>query len=103
MTNPPSGGLSSGGDGLLAGYSLGAAFDEMFDRSLNARTHYEPLLRRLQNLTPEEFRRRKTMTDLSMRQDGVRHRSFPILPSIASEPRFSSNAACRSSGFLYCR
>ncbi len=71
MTNPPSGGLSSGGDGLLAGYSLGAAFDEMFDRSLNARTHYEPLLRRLQNLTPEEFRRRKTMTDLSMRQDGV--------------------------------
>jgi len=56
---------------LLAEYSVGAAFDEMFNQDLRPRSHYDPLMRRLANLTPEEFRRRKTMTDLSMRQDGV--------------------------------
>jgi uncharacterized circularly permuted ATP-grasp superfamily protein len=57
--------------GLFAGYTLGEAFDEMFDTSLTPRSHYLPLFRRLQALTSEEFRRRKAMTDLSMLQDGV--------------------------------
>lgn len=56
---------------LLDGYPLGLAFDEMFERDRTVRPHYEPLHRILKSLTPEEFRRRKTMTDLSMLQDGV--------------------------------
>src|SRR5262249_52918186 len=51
--------------------SLASAYDEMFDRSLRPRPHYQVLYRRLQNLSAEEFRRRKAMTDLSMLQDGV--------------------------------
>jgi uncharacterized circularly permuted ATP-grasp superfamily protein len=58
-------------DDLFQGYSLGAAYDEMFDRDLRPRPHYQSLYRRLQGLSPDEFRRRKGMTDLSMLQDGV--------------------------------
>jgi uncharacterized circularly permuted ATP-grasp superfamily protein len=57
--------------GLFRGYALGGAYDEMFDRELRPRPHYEVLFRRLQGMSPEEFRRRKVMTDLSMLQDGV--------------------------------
>lgn len=57
--------------GLGGEYALSAAYDEMFDRDLQPRPHYRMLARLLQSLTPEEFRRRKTMTDLSMRRDGV--------------------------------
>jgi uncharacterized circularly permuted ATP-grasp superfamily protein len=56
---------------LFAGYALGAAFDEMFDRSLQPRPHYQMLHRLLLRYSAEEFRRRKAMTDLSMLQDGV--------------------------------
>jgi uncharacterized circularly permuted ATP-grasp superfamily protein len=56
---------------LLADYPLVDAFDEMLDRDLQPRPHYEQLYRRLLTMSAEEFRRRKTMTDLSMRQDGV--------------------------------
>jgi uncharacterized circularly permuted ATP-grasp superfamily protein len=65
LASPPA------GDGLFGHYALGQAYDEMFDRDLTPRRHYEPLFRRLATLEPEEFRGRKTMTDLSMRQDGV--------------------------------
>ncbi len=58
-------------DSLFQGYSLGAAYDEMFDRHLRPRPHYQALYRRLQALKPDEFRRRKAMTELSMLQDGV--------------------------------
>jgi uncharacterized circularly permuted ATP-grasp superfamily protein len=58
-------------NGLLHSYTLGAAFDEMFDDGLQPRLHYQALQRRLQGLSLDEFRRRKAMTDLSMRQDGV--------------------------------
>ncbi len=58
-------------NGLFRGYGLGDAYDEMFDRGLRPRPHYEVLFRRLQDMTPEEFRRRKATTDLSMLQDGV--------------------------------
>jgi uncharacterized circularly permuted ATP-grasp superfamily protein len=57
--------------GLFRGYSLGEAYDEMFDRDLSPRSHYAALFRRLHGMSPEEFRRRKAMTDLSMLQDGV--------------------------------
>jgi uncharacterized circularly permuted ATP-grasp superfamily protein len=76
MTNPAALTVSdlappSAGNGLFQGYTLGAAYDEMFDRSLRPRPHYQVLHRRLSGLTPDEFRRRKAMTDLSMLQDGV--------------------------------
>jgi len=58
-------------DGLFRGYRNGEAFDEMFDRPGQPRAHYETLYRRLSGLSPDEFRRRKAMTDLSMLQDGV--------------------------------
>jgi uncharacterized circularly permuted ATP-grasp superfamily protein len=58
-------------NGLFQSYTLGDAYDEMFDRSIRVRPHYEELYRELQRLSPDEFRRRKAMTDLSMLQDGV--------------------------------
>src|SRR6516165_2289222 len=58
-------------NGLFQGYSLGDAYDEMFDGELRPRPHYQVLYRRLRSLPPEEFRRRKAMTELSMLQDGV--------------------------------
>ena len=63
--------LSNNANGLFDGYALGGAFDEMFAGDLTPRPHYQTLFRRLQGITPEEFRRRKAMTDLSMLQDGV--------------------------------
>jgi uncharacterized circularly permuted ATP-grasp superfamily protein len=62
---------STAPSGLCADYAIGRAFDEMFTAELTARPHYEPLHRRLSSMSPDEFRRRKAMTDLSMRQDGV--------------------------------
>ena len=62
---------ASHGSGLLAAYELGSAFDEMIDRDLLPRAHYKALADRLQQTSVEEFGRRKAMTDLSMRQDGV--------------------------------
>ncbi len=56
---------------LTDNYELGAAFDEMLDREGRPRPHYEPLYRRLRAMSSEEFRRRKSMTDLTMRQEGV--------------------------------
>src|SRR5689334_148259 len=57
--------------GLFDGYALGVAYDEMFGSGLVPRPHYEALYGRLEALSPDEFRRRKGMTDLSMLQDGV--------------------------------
>jgi uncharacterized circularly permuted ATP-grasp superfamily protein len=62
------GGIS---DGPFFGYTSGPAYDEMFGPAGRPRPHYRQLYRRLSALTPEEFRRRKAMTDLSMLQDGV--------------------------------
>lgn len=58
-------------NGLFHGYSLGPAYDEMFEAPSCPRPHYHHLFRRLAGLSPAEFRRRKAMTDLSMLQDGV--------------------------------
>jgi uncharacterized circularly permuted ATP-grasp superfamily protein len=58
-------------DSLFRAYGLVAAYDEMFERDLGPRPHYQPLFRRLTGLTSSEFRRRKAMADLSMLQDGV--------------------------------
>jgi hypothetical protein len=56
---------------LLGDYELGLAYDEMVDRDGGPRPHYGPLHGRLLATSPDDFRRRKAMTDLSMQQDGV--------------------------------
>ena len=61
----------AGRHGLLDDYELGAAYDEMIDASGAPRPHYRALHSLLQQTGPDDFRRRKAMTDLSMRQDGV--------------------------------
>jgi uncharacterized circularly permuted ATP-grasp superfamily protein len=71
MTNSAAPALTHAPEGLFHGYALGSAYDEMFDRSLQPRPHYQVLYRRLLAIGPEEFRRHKAMTDLSMLQDGV--------------------------------
>jgi uncharacterized circularly permuted ATP-grasp superfamily protein len=58
-------------ESLFQGYRFGDAFDEMLQADLSPRAHYQTLYHRLQALSPEEFRRRKAMADLSMLQDGV--------------------------------
>lgn len=58
-------------DSPFAGYSLGRSYDEVFDPSHQPRPHYVPLHRRLSQILPEELRRRRAMTELLMRQDGV--------------------------------
>src|SRR5260370_37140185 len=71
MIAPAAPSIAPAPGGLFGGYTLGAAYDEMFDGCHQPRPHYRSLFRRLQGLSPEEFRRRKAMTDLSMLQDGV--------------------------------
>ena len=56
---------------LWQGYDGTPAFDEMFENEGNVRRHYRALAESLCRVTVEDFRRRKAMTDLSMRQDGV--------------------------------
>jgi uncharacterized circularly permuted ATP-grasp superfamily protein len=68
---PPSPPTAPPDNGLFEGYTLGAAYDEMFDGARRPRQHYQALYRRLQEISPDEFRRRKAMTDLSMLQEGV--------------------------------
>jgi uncharacterized circularly permuted ATP-grasp superfamily protein len=59
------------GDGLFNEYTLGAAYDEMFETGLRPRPHYRALFDLLRHVAPKEFRLRKAMSDASMRQDGV--------------------------------
>ena len=58
-------------ESVFGGYGIGLAFDEMFAAGGVPRPHYAALYERLARTTPDDFRRRKTMTDLSMREDGV--------------------------------
>lgn len=58
-------------DSPFAGYALGRSYDEVFGPSHQPRPHYAPLHRRLSQILPEELRRRRAMTELLMRQDGV--------------------------------
>jgi len=57
--------------GVFSDYETGIAFDEMVDDAGGVRPHYAPLAALLASTSVEEFRRRKAMTDLSMRQEGV--------------------------------
>jgi len=58
-------------ESVFSGYELGLAYDEMFAASDGPRPHYAALRERLAQTSPYDFRQRKAMTDLSMREDGV--------------------------------
>jgi uncharacterized circularly permuted ATP-grasp superfamily protein len=70
-TQPASAASPRPADDLFRGYALGAAYDEMFARPGEPRPHYLALYKLLRELGPDEYRRYKAMTDLSMLQDGV--------------------------------
>ena len=70
MASPGTARPGSGG-ALWPEYVQGAAYDEMFERGGHPRPHYQLLERRLRHISPAEFARRKAMTDLSMRHEGV--------------------------------
>jgi uncharacterized circularly permuted ATP-grasp superfamily protein len=63
--------MQASSESLLSEYAVGDAYDEMFDHALRPRSHYERLFDLFGRLNPDEFRLRKAMTDISMRQDGV--------------------------------
>ena len=76
--HPAAGGAPGAGIGcavseqdLFGDYELGAAYDEMIGVGGKPRPHYQPLHDLLRQTKADDFRRRKAMTDLSMRQDGV--------------------------------
>jgi len=52
-------------------YPFGRAFDEMFRGPLDPREHYQQLFLRLQQLDPEEFRRRQSAADSSFLNQGI--------------------------------
>jgi uncharacterized circularly permuted ATP-grasp superfamily protein len=57
--------------GLFRNYQIQAAFDEMFAEPADVREHYLPLFDRLNDLPPEELRRRKQAADLSFLHQGI--------------------------------
>jgi len=52
-------------------YLIDDAYDEMFDRSGRARSHYEALYQRVLDLTSEELQRRQQAADLSFLHQGI--------------------------------
>ncbi|MBV9331979.1 MAG: circularly permuted type 2 ATP-grasp protein [Alphaproteobacteria bacterium] len=58
-------------DAPFASYSLGNAYDEMFDAQGVVRPHYRALAARLASLTSEELVRRQQACELSFLQQGI--------------------------------
>ena len=56
---------------VFSHYELDAAYDEMFEGGLRPRPHYQPLYRRLLELTPEELERRQHDADISFLNQGI--------------------------------
>ena len=61
----------AGVDAPYTNYQLGAAYDEMFAASGEARAHYAALGARLATLTPEELNRRQQACELSFLHQGI--------------------------------
>ena len=60
-----------GRDGLFSEYALDDCYDEMFDRSGEARQPYEALHRRLLELSPADLRHRQQDADSAFLHQGV--------------------------------
>ncbi len=86
----------------FANYQLDAAYDEMFDPAARPRGQYEPLYRRLFELSPASLRQRQQAADLTFLNQGVTftvygnqegtERIFPydILPRILTSQEWST-------------
>jgi len=82
--------------GILDTYRPGKGFSEVFADGA-ARPHYEPLLRRLSELTPEEMDDRARPTDATLRNLGITfavyggdegvERTWPLPSTTASASR----------------
>ncbi len=56
---------------LFDGYDPARFFDEVFDGSGEVRAHYERLVKRLSELSPDELRRRERLRDEAFRTAGI--------------------------------
>jgi uncharacterized circularly permuted ATP-grasp superfamily protein len=56
---------------LFDDYALDGFFDEVFDAEGKPRSHYEPLLDRLRELSSEELARRERLRDAAFRSQGI--------------------------------
>jgi uncharacterized circularly permuted ATP-grasp superfamily protein len=56
---------------LFAAYTIGEAYDEMFEAPGRARPHYQALFSRLQSVDPQEMRRRQSTADLAFLHQGI--------------------------------
>jgi uncharacterized circularly permuted ATP-grasp superfamily protein len=56
---------------VFNGYDPGEFFDEMFDAPDRARSHYAPILERLNAMGRTEFERRRSISDLTFRNQGI--------------------------------
>jgi uncharacterized circularly permuted ATP-grasp superfamily protein len=60
-----------GNEGVFNGYAPNGFFDEMFEDNGAPRAHYARVLERLEALGRPEFERRRTLSDLSFRNQGI--------------------------------
>jgi uncharacterized circularly permuted ATP-grasp superfamily protein len=56
---------------VFNGYDPGEFFDEMFDAPDHVRAHYAPILERLNTMGRAEFERRRSISDLTFRNQGI--------------------------------
>jgi uncharacterized circularly permuted ATP-grasp superfamily protein len=56
---------------VFNGYDPGEFFDEMFDAPDRARSHYAPIFDRLNAMGRTEFERRRSISDLTFRNQGI--------------------------------
>jgi uncharacterized circularly permuted ATP-grasp superfamily protein len=59
------------GDGMFSSYTPDGFFDEFFHAPNQARAHYATVLDRLERLGRQEFERRRTLSDLAFRNQGI--------------------------------
>ena len=59
------------GNPQFASYTIGEAYDEMFEAPGRARPHYQALFSRLQSVDPQEMRRRQSTADLAFLHQGI--------------------------------
>jgi uncharacterized circularly permuted ATP-grasp superfamily protein len=72
MAPLPSGGVEPGdGMGVLDAYATEGFFDEVFTHDGSVRPHYQALVKRFAELTPDELARRVRLRDESFRTQGI--------------------------------
>jgi uncharacterized circularly permuted ATP-grasp superfamily protein len=87
---------------LFDGYDPGPFFDEVFTPDGMVRPHYQPLVKRLAELSPDDLRRRERLRDEAFRSQGITftvygedegiERTFPmdLLPRVIPDDEWST-------------